>query len=94
MSLAALGVIALVVLGALAAPVIMPYDPDATDAEHALEAPGRRHWLGTDLYGRDQLARIVHAGASICWWLEATPSRLSAACSGRCRVSRGGSTSS
>jgi peptide/nickel transport system permease protein len=62
MSLVAFGVIATVALAAVAAPVIMPYDPDATDAEHALEAPSRRHWLGTDLYGRDQLARIVYAG--------------------------------
>jgi peptide/nickel transport system permease protein len=62
MSLVAFGVIAAVALAAVAAPVIMPYDPDAPDAEHALEAPSRRHWLGTDLYGRDQLTRIVYAG--------------------------------
>ena len=62
MSLGAFGVIAAVALGAAAAPVIMPYDPDAPDADHALEAPSRRHWLGTDLYGRDQLTRIVYAG--------------------------------
>jgi peptide/nickel transport system permease protein len=62
MSLAALGVLAVVTLTALAAPVLLPYDPDALDAERTLEAPGRRHWLGTDLYGRDQLTRIVYAG--------------------------------
>ena len=62
MSLVAFGVITAVALGAVAAPVIMPYDPDAPDAEHALEAPSHRHWLGTDLYGRDQLTRIVYAG--------------------------------
>jgi peptide/nickel transport system permease protein len=62
MSLAALGVLAAVALTALAAPVILPYDPDAPDAERTLEPPGRRHWLGTDLYGRDQLTRIVYAG--------------------------------
>ena len=62
MSLAALGVLAVVALAALAAPVLLPYDPDAPDAERTLEPPGRRHWLGTDLYGRDQLTRIVYAG--------------------------------
>lgn len=62
MSLAALGVITAVALAAVAAPLIMPYDPDAPDAEHALETPSPRHWLGTDLYGRDQLTRIVYAG--------------------------------
>ena len=62
MSLVAFGVIGAVAVAAVAAPVIMPYDPDAPDADHALEAPSRRHWLGTDLYGRDQLTRIVYAG--------------------------------
>jgi len=62
MSLVAFGVITAVALAAVAAPVIMPYDPDAPDADHALEAPSRRHWLGTDLYGRDQLTRVVYAG--------------------------------
>jgi len=62
MSLVAAGLIAVVALAAVAAPLIMPYDPDAPDAEHALEAPSARHWLGTDLYGRDQLTRIVYAG--------------------------------
>jgi peptide/nickel transport system permease protein len=62
MSLVAFGVIGAVALAAVAAPVIMPYDPDAPDADHALEAPSPRHWLGTDLYGRDQLTRIVYAG--------------------------------
>lgn len=62
MSLAALGVITAVALAAVAAPLIMPYDPDAPDAEHVLEVPSLRHWLGTDLYGRDQLTRIVYAG--------------------------------
>jgi peptide/nickel transport system permease protein len=62
MSLVAFAVIAMVALAVLAAPLLMPYDPDAPDAEHALEAPSARHWLGTDLYGRDQLTRIVYAG--------------------------------
>jgi len=77
-SLVAFGVIAAVALGAVAAPVIMPYDPDAPDAEHALEAPSRRHWLGTDLYGRDQLTRMVYAGrVDLLVALEATAIALS-----------------
>jgi peptide/nickel transport system permease protein len=77
-SLVAFGVIAAVALGAVAAPVIMPYDPDAPDAEHVLEAPGRRHWLGTDLYGRDQLTRMVYAGrVDLLVALEATAIALS-----------------
>jgi peptide/nickel transport system permease protein len=62
LSLAALVVIALVAVAAAGAPLVMPYDPDAPDAERALQPPSWRHWLGTDLYGRDQLTRIVYAG--------------------------------
>lgn len=77
-SLVAFGVIAAVALGAVAAPVIMPYDPDAPDAEHVLEAPSRLHWLGTDLYGRDQLTRMVYAGrVDLLVALEATAIALS-----------------
>jgi peptide/nickel transport system permease protein len=61
LSLAALAAIVLLGLVALAAPVLAPHDPDEPDAEHVLEPPGWRHWLGTDLYGRDQLSRILHA---------------------------------
>lgn len=62
LSLAALAVIAAIALAAATAPLVMPYDPDAPDAELALSGPSRHHWLGTDLYGRDQLTRIVYAG--------------------------------
>jgi peptide/nickel transport system permease protein len=79
MSLAALGVIVAVALAAVAAPLVMPYDPDAPDADHPLEAPGPRHWLGTDLYGRDQLTRIVYAGrVDLLVALAATAMALSA----------------
>lgn len=61
LSVVALGVIVLLTLLALAAPWVAPYDPDAPDAAVALQGPSLRHWLGTDLYGRDQLSRIVHA---------------------------------
>jgi peptide/nickel transport system permease protein len=78
MSLAALGVLAVVALSALAAPVLLPYDPDAPDAERTLEPPGRPHWLGTDLYGRDQLTRIVYAGrVDLLVAIEATAIALS-----------------
>mgnify|MGYP001318974650 CR=1 FL=1 len=62
LSLAALVALVLIALAAAAAPLIMPYDPDAPDADRVLQPPSRRHWLGTDLYGRDQLTRVVYAG--------------------------------
>jgi peptide/nickel transport system permease protein len=58
----ALVVIVLITLLALVAPWVAPYDPDATDALAVLHGPSWRHWLGTDIFGRDQLSRIVWAG--------------------------------
>ena len=39
-----------------------PYDPDNPDAEATLASVSMRHPLGTDVYGRDQLSRVIHAG--------------------------------
>jgi peptide/nickel transport system permease protein len=61
LGVAALCAIALVTLLAVLAPWVAPYDPDAPDAQAALAAPSPRHWLGTDVYGRDQLSRVLHA---------------------------------
>ena len=47
------------VLMALAAPWISPYDPIAVDVQRALEPPGPAHWLGTDDLGRDVLSRVI-----------------------------------
>lgn len=57
----ALVVIAALVLIAAAAPWIAPYGPDDTDAAAALGGPSWTHWFGTDLYGRDELSRILFA---------------------------------
>ncbi len=61
-SLAALAVLVVIALAAIFAPVVAPYDPDVPDAEYSLSPPVLRHPMGTDLYGRDQLSRIIHAG--------------------------------
>src|ERR1051325_6748216 len=45
---------------ALAANVLAPYDPVATDYAAMLAAPSRAHWLGTDAFGRDVLSRIIY----------------------------------
>jgi peptide/nickel transport system permease protein len=62
LSLAAMSFIAVIAMLALLAPWVAPFEPDATDATAALESLSWRHLLGTDLYGRDQLSRILHAG--------------------------------
>lgn len=49
-----------IILVAVLAPVISPYDPLATDAAHALAGPSAAHLLGTDEVGRDVLSRLIH----------------------------------
>jgi peptide/nickel transport system permease protein len=54
------GVILLIVLLALAAPVIAPYDPLAIDPINRLQSPSRDHVFGTDETGRDVFSRVVY----------------------------------
>jgi peptide/nickel transport system permease protein len=61
LSAIALAIIVTMILVALGADWIAPYEPDATDPEAALQSMSWRHWLGTDIYGRDLLSRIIHA---------------------------------
>lgn len=61
LSFCALCVIGLIAMAAIFAPWIAPYSPDATDAAAALQSISSAHPLGTDLYGRDQLSRIIFA---------------------------------
>lgn len=55
-------VLAVVTLGAILAPWIAPYDPDAVDFAAFYAPPSAAHWLGTDSLGRDILSRIVWGG--------------------------------
>jgi peptide/nickel transport system permease protein len=52
------------VLTALFADLIGRYSTLTVDSAHALLRPGWQHWMGTDSFGRDVWARIVH-GARI-----------------------------
>ena len=47
------------VLAAMAAPLLAPDDPNAQDTSRRLEAPSHEHPLGLDDLGRDVLSRIV-----------------------------------
>lgn len=62
----ALVVLALVVLCAVLAPVLSPFDPNAQDLLTRLSPPQRTggHLLGTDNLGRDVLGRLIY-GARI-----------------------------
>ena len=52
-------IIALVAIAAIAAPLIAPLDPAATDAMNIMAGPSGSHLLGTDSAGRDILSRII-----------------------------------
>jgi peptide/nickel transport system permease protein len=60
--LGALGaaVVVLMILVALSATALAPYDPLAIDFGAMLAAPSATHWLGTDSFGRDVLSRIIY----------------------------------
>lgn len=48
-----------VILVAILAPLLAPFDPIALNLENRLAAPGGVHWLGTDENGRDILSRLI-----------------------------------
>jgi peptide/nickel transport system permease protein len=54
------GVIVVMLLVALAAPLLAPYDPEAVDFGAMLSRPNAAHWLGTDAFGRDVLSRLIY----------------------------------
>src|SRR5690606_17600700 len=60
--LVSLIVLVLLVLAALLAPWISPFDPYKLSIMNRLQAPGAAHWFGTDDIGRDVLSRVIHGG--------------------------------
>lgn len=53
-------IIAGLILTAILAPFIAPYNPYDMDSHHQLSQPSREHLLGTDNIGRDTLSRIIY----------------------------------
>ena len=57
----ALGVLALIVVAAVAAPLLAPHQPDTTDLLASNAGPGTAgHLLGADSTGRDTLSRLLY----------------------------------
>lgn len=52
------GLLAILVVLALLAPVIAPYNPDEIGGAFSAP-PNTQHWLGTDSIGRDVLSRVI-----------------------------------
>ncbi|MBN1368194.1 MAG: ABC transporter permease [Dehalococcoidales bacterium] len=53
-------VLLLMVLTAIFAPLLAPYDPYEPDMGASLVQPNGEHLLGTDLLGRDTLSRLIY----------------------------------
>jgi peptide/nickel transport system permease protein len=54
-----LALLAVLILMALLGPLLVPYDPVATDPPAALQPPSAMHLFGTDSLGRDVFSRVV-----------------------------------
>lgn len=50
------------ILLAIFAPLVSPYDPNKDDLYNVLKGSSSDHWLGTDSNGRDVLSRIIYGG--------------------------------
>jgi peptide/nickel transport system permease protein len=59
-TLVCLTILAMLVLVAIFAPLIAPYDPLAQSITAANQLPSQAHLIGTDLFGRDILSRIIY----------------------------------
>lgn len=59
LAIAAGAVIATIILAAILAPAVAPYDPTLPDYQNVLAGPSSAHLAGTDVFGRDILSRII-----------------------------------
>src|SRR5262245_36524284 len=66
-------VIAGMLLVALFAPTLAPYDPYQGDYGQQFARPSAEHWFGTDEFGRDVLSRVMY-GARIALFVGFTAS--------------------
>lgn len=53
-------ILVLLVLTAILAPLLAPFNPIHGDMAESLQAPSWKHLLGTDLQGRDTLSRLIY----------------------------------
>lgn len=56
------GYLTLLILGAILAPWLSPYDPEQISFEEVYAPPSQRHWFGTDDLGRDLFSRALYGG--------------------------------
>jgi peptide/nickel transport system permease protein len=61
-------ILAAIVVVAILAPRVAPYDPIALSPADSSQGPSAQHWMGTDVLGRDIFSRVIY-GARISLWL-------------------------
>ena len=59
LAMIAFGFLVVVVLVAIFAGVLAPYDPDKNNLRDVFASPSGEHWLGTDQNGRDTFSRLL-----------------------------------
>ena len=69
-------IIAVIILAAVFAPIVAPYDHLKQSLVDRLQNPSIAHWLGTDELGRDVLSRIIY-GARISLTIGLVPTLIS-----------------
>lgn len=57
-----IGILLLIILISVMAPILAPYNPNQIDMTNKLAIPTSHHWLGTDQLGRDLLSRVLYGG--------------------------------
>lgn len=66
-------IIVIMVVAAILAPIVTPYEPNAQNLGNMLKPPSSEHLFGTDALGRDLLSRIIYgARASLSVGLVST----------------------
>lgn len=55
-------VFVLILLAAICAPLLTPWDPSKVNLRAMMQAPSAEHWFGTDKIGRDVFARVLYGG--------------------------------
>ena len=76
LSAVSVGIIGLMILFTVLAPVLTPYGENDMDLMNRLQAPSAAHWLGTDEGGRDVLTRLLY-GSRVSLMVGIVPTLLS-----------------
>ena len=75
LALFGLAILCTLIVTSLLTPFIAPYGYEAQNLELGATSPSIQHWLGTDIFGRDMLTRIMYGGrVSLICLLYTSPS--------------------